>query len=367
MVVASSLLLKTIKSSIRPRRPKSFKIPSIFRVDPDAKSPRKWKSARRNALNNDKLAHNQAAISDEKANADGAGPKLPDVVAGIEKVTTSLSNYVGIDNKAFDREERMTLRNKLLNIDAKLNADETCTNNGAANDGQLDGKDSAASGNQYTDAYKSVAGLDTEATIHQDPEQKQIGDEDDSATNQSLAQVNHGFDNEEDQSQALDGTKQGESVANTIVASRTEQLADDTEDIHRLSVDVEAPYRGSIDKVRRLTGTTDQVEPEIKKVLSDRSEKRKKFLRACTTVAAFMTAYLGCGLPYYILSVIELSQGTATEDSVQRRTVRMICAIFLYLLPIVDPILYTSRFAIIRQKLGRVMPRCCRCWKQNND
>ena len=196
------------------------------------------------------------------------------------------------------------------------------------------------------------------ATKSQEPEQQPNDDETASMAKEKPAYVNHGFDDKGTQNKATYGIKGREPKANKVseAAARTCQVDNANEDKQRLS----------LDKVRCIMGT-EHVGQEIKEILNDRSEKRKKILRACTTVAAFMTAYLGCGLPYYILSVIELSQGTATEDSVERRTMRMICALFLYLLPIIDPILYISRFVIVRQTLGRVIPRCCRCRKHNDN
>ncbi|MES9868060.1 MAG: G-protein coupled receptor [Candidatus Thiodiazotropha sp. LLP2] len=370
MVVASSLLLKQIKSSITPRRLRSFKIPSIFKHDPESKLERTRKSGRCNALRDNKITCDQVTHSDGQSKEMVHGSTLPDVVAGVEKVTTSLSNYVGIDNIAFDKAERISIRNKLLNIDTNPDMN-TFPNNGAATKEQHDRKDSNASRNRYTDAYKSVAGIETEMSLSvtsiQNSEQRPNTDGNVTTAGQKPEYLNHGFDDTDIQNTVTEEMKEKEPTANMVpeAPATNGQIDGTTVDNQRLSVDVETAYRGSIDKVRRLTGT-EPVGPEIKEILNERSEKRKKFLRACTTVAAFMTAYLGCGLPYYILSLIELSQGTATEDSVERRTVRMICAIFLYLLPIIDPILYTSRFVIVRQTLGRVVPRCCRCRKQND-
>ena len=342
----------------------SFKTPSIFKHESESKLGRTQQSGRENTLHNFKITKDQETHSEMQSDEMVPGSSLPDV-AWVDKVSTSLSNYVGIDNKVLDKSERFSIKNKLLDIDASL---DTFLNNGAATKEQLDQKDSNTSQNRYTDAYKSVAGIESEVsrsvTNSSNLEQRHKEDENISTADQKPEYVNHGFNEEDIQNTTIDDMK-GRKLTTIMVAEppvTTCEIDDAIEDNQGLSVNAETACRGSEDKVRRLTGT-EPIEP----ILNDRLEKKKKFLRACTTVAAFMTAYLGCCLPYYILSVIELSQGTDTEDSAKRRTVRMICALFLYLLPIIDPILYTLRFVIVRQTLGRVVPMRCRCREHNDE
>ena len=369
MIITSSLLLKEINLSIQPRPLRSMKIPAISKDDTETKSVRKLKPGPRNALPDANTVDDQVTDAEDQSDEVVRGSTLPDVVAGLEKVTMDLSSYVGIDNKTFDKEERISMRNKLLNIGANPCMDSSM-NDGLANSETDELKDAHAEQNHYTEAYKSVAGIESESTQVltniKNPQKPQTAEENAIAVGQIPGYVNHAFDVEDKETNTRDGMSVQEPPVSMVLETpaTTDQLDNAQEDKQRLSVDVEAVYRGSLDKVRRLTGT-ETVRLELKEIETARSEKRKKFLRACKTVAAFMTAYLGCGLPYYILSVVELSQGSGAEDSDERRTVRMICALFLYLLPIVDPILYTSRFIIIRQTLGKFLPKCCKSRQQN--
>ena len=360
MVIASSLLLKEIKSSIDPSRLKSLKVSSIIRHDPEPQMQRKLENGRRNALHDNEITDDQVTQPERQLDQLTDDSAVPNVILDVAKVPTSLYNCVGVDNK----EEDISMRNKLQNIDTNLDMG-TCPNNEATINEKLDRKDSNASHSRYTDPYTPGAGMESEmplsATCSRKTEQQQNAGENAPKVNKKPAFINQGIDGEEIQNITTKEMKGKESTTNTAseATSTTGEIHYTKDEDQRLTVDPGTAYRGSIEKVRRIRGT-ERIGPEIKETLNNKSKKKKrnKFLRACKTVAAFVTAYLVCSMPYCILSVVELAQGTATEVSVQQRYVRVICSIFANLLSVIDPILYTSRFVIIRQTLRKIIPRC---------
>ena len=107
------------------------------------------------------------------------------------------------------------------------------------------------------------------ATKSQEPKQQPNVDENASMANENPAYLNHGLDNKGTQNKATYGMKGREPNANKVsgAAARTGQVDNANEDKQRLS----------LDKVRCIMGT-EHVGQEIKEILNDRSEKRKKFL-----------------------------------------------------------------------------------------
>ena len=107
------------------------------------------------------------------------------------------------------------------------------------------------------------------ATKSQEPEQQPNVDENAFMANEKPAYVNHGFDDKGTQNKATYGINWREPKANTVseAAATTGQIDNANEDKQRLS----------LDKVRCITGT-EPVGPELKIILNDKSEKRKKFL-----------------------------------------------------------------------------------------
>lgn len=384
MILASFLLLREIKKFFQPTRLMSLKltIPKILQDDSDE-------------AQDDKKLASDIKTSDMAVSDDAAEKPLPDLVSDVEKVTMKLSNYSGIDNKAFNKEERMTLRDKILKTDSITSSiGEQGVHCDTAYSVEENAVTSENQGNEYTKAYEMISPKQDDDYNGASCDQK-VPDRDhslssghsheegifshnedadaniDHKTKNSDAAlpgyVNSAFESDELNSKFRQGAAndtQKEQLekpdASQPEVGKADEKGLDTEQKQRLSVDTEKPYRGSIDKVRRLTGT-EAVGPGLKEIEAAHVQKRKKFIQACQTVAAFMIAFLGCGLPYYILGVVELSQGTASEDTDSRRTIRVICALFLYLLPIVDPILYTSRFEVIRTTLYRFLPKCCKC------
>ena len=370
MIVTSFLLLREIKKTIHPRRPKLSKmsIPKIFRDDKDGRTTRRLKQHDTTETDAGDSIIVYAGPNDGQLAENGNEMALPDLVSDVEKITMSLSDYKGIENVAFDSEERQSIRKKVLQqlsedtnvtgaeLDVKINVNtENDTNLEAIINENL----SSINQNQNLPVKPYVPDAKTENDLKEDRSENQ------NATSKSGC-VNQAYVSNEDENQEDNGKtgirsateKSQEHISTAPTLNGTEQ--ENGTGSQRLSVDTETPYRGSIDKVRRLTGT-DMIGPEMAKELATvHGEQRKKFMQACKTVAAFMTAFIGCCLPYYILSIVELTQGREKEDSYERRMIRVICATFLYLLPIVDPILYTSRFDIIRNTLGRILRKCCR-------
>ena len=381
MILASFLLLREIKKSFQPTRLMSLKltIPKILQDDSDE-------------AQDDKKFASDVKTSDMAVSEDAGDKPLPDLVSDVEKVTMKLSNYSGIDNKAFNKEERMSLRDKILKTDSITSS---TVEKGRFCDTVYSVEETAVISenqvNEYTKAYETISaerdddynGASCDQKLpdrghsstsdhsqeegmfdHKKDEDANIDHKTENSDNALPGHVNSAFESDELNSKfrhvPANGTQKEKPDASQADVGKAGEKELDTEQKQRLSVDTEKPYRGSIDKVRRLTGT-EAVGPELKEIQAAHVQKRKKFIQACQTVAAFMIAFLGCGLPYYILGVVELSQGTTAEDTHSRRTVRVICALFLYLLPIVDPILYTSRFEVIRTTLYRFLPKCCKC------
>ena len=375
MIVASFLLLREIKKSIQPRRPKlsHLSIPTIFRNDNEERKERKLKTGDNTGTDADGPVFVYEGSNTDLSSAVTKETDLPDLLSDVEKVTMRLSDYSGIDNKAFDIEERNSVRNTTLQ---QLSRDklvtEDFTNEQQETDKQPTLKDTNTNSEGYKVNHKASANtivsssdpnLTDNLTNNSD---KTDDDAEKNITGITVGYINNAFEsNEENKTESREQIKDGEVGSKIPDPISMVQTPEDGQDENcqtreRLSVDNATRYRGSVDKVRRLTGT-ELVGQDIQDISIAHSAKRKKFMQACKTVAAFMTAFLGCCLPYYILGVVELTKNTETEDSQERRTIRVICAMFLYLLPIVDPILYTSRFQIIRQTLYRLFAKCCKC------
>ena len=98
--------------------------------------------------------------------------------------------------------------------------------------------------------------------------------------------------------------------------------------------------------------------------LTQAAARRERFMRACKTVAFFVASYVGCCLPYYVLLCTHLGcKEHCTEDTPKTRRTRAIVATALYLLPIIDPILYTKRFQLFKETLSKMfqgLRNCCR-------
>ena len=372
MIVTSFLLLHEIKKTIAPRRPKLSKlsIPIMFREDRDGRTTRRLKQHDSSETDAEDSIIVYAGLNGGNLAESGKEMALPDLVSDVEKTTISLSDYSGIENVAFDSVERRSIQIKILQqlsedanvAGAELEVKSNVNSEIDANPGAIINEElSSIDENQNQPVKQYIPYAKTENELKEDRSENQT------ATSISGSEcANKAYESNEDENQEDSGKKGASSATETTQEHiSTASTLNGTKQENRtgsqsLSADTKTPYRGSRDKVGRLTGT-DMIGPEMAKELATlNGEQRKKFMQACKTVAAFMTAFIGCCLPYYILSIVQLTQGRETEDSNERRLIRAICAAFLYLLPIVDPILYTLRFDIIRKTLCRILRKCCR-------
>ena len=340
----------------------------MFREDKDGRTTRRLKQHDSSETDAEDSIIVYAGPNGGNLAESGKEMSFPDLVSDVEKIKISLSDYSGIENVAFDSEERQSSRIKILQqlsedanvAGAELEVKSNVNSEIDANPKAIINEELLSIGqNQNQPVKQYIHYAKTENELKEDRSENQNATSISCCANK--AYESNADENQEDSGKtgaisATETTLEHISTASTLNGTKQENGTRS----QSLSADTEIPYRGSRDKVGRLTGT-DMIGLEMAKELATvNGEQRKKFMQACKTVAAFMTAFIGCCLPYYILSIVQLTQGRETEDSNERRLIRAICAAFLYLLPIVDPILYTLQFDIIRKTLCRILRKCCR-------
>ncbi|XP_060595650.1 uncharacterized protein LOC132749771 isoform X2 [Ruditapes philippinarum] len=111
---------------------------------------------------------------------------------------------------------------------------------------------------------------------------------------------------------------------------------------------------------------TKKIEVDNTAYYTRREVRRREFNSACRTVGVFMAAYLGCCMPYLIWNALGLACGSTCSDNdrPETRAIRALVATALYLLPVIDPILYTRRFDVFKKATFGMLLKLCPCKKE---
>ena len=279
----------------------------------------------------------------------------------VEKVTSSLSTYTGIDLTQFYNQERRP-RNKSMVVG---NSQMFIRNLKSGGD-QIYGSNVPAESTQY---YLSAnRGVCVDNDDDKKPptdlcEQKSEGSE----IHSILDTLHNAID---DDNTAISGQATSSSSGNTVTNSTesedkmeydrsekdtSERNPKEVENMDCISVLTKHTFKGSIEKLQRLTGNSEIFCTSAHELQKLEREKQKQVVYACKTFVAFMTVFLVCSLPFYVLSAVQLLQVTGSGDSEEDHTVRAMCGFFLYLRPIIDSALYISRFNIVSRFSQRTL------------
>ena len=92
--------------------------------------------------------------------------------------------------------------------------------------------------------------------------------------------------------------------------------------------------------------------------------RHQRFIRACLTVAIFTASYVFCCMPYYVMCWLNVGcHPNCSADTPESRQIRLIMSGTVYLVPIIDPILYIKRFKLFNETLVKLFRRlrniCC--------